>query len=123
MKILRLLPALVAVLISTLAVARAADTPPRREQAEQRLQQLAETLALTAEQKAQVAAVFQTEGEKLAALRADDSLRPRKKLKQFREIREGARTQIRAILTPEQQAKFDALPKPKRRPGDGDDES
>ncbi len=123
MKRLHLVPALLAVLITTLSVAQAAEPPSRREQAEARLQQLAETLALTGEQKTQVAAVFQTEGEKLAALRADDSLRPRKKLKQFREIRESARAQIRAILTPEQQAKFDALPKPKRRPGGGDDES
>lgn len=121
MKIARLPLVLLVVLFATFSVAQAAESPVRREQAEARLQQLAETLALTDEQKAKAMTVLQAEGEKLAALRADDSLRLRKKLKQFREIRESARTQIRALLTPEQQAKFDALPKPKRRPGGEDD--
>jgi Spy/CpxP family protein refolding chaperone len=112
-----LLAALVVSLSSTASVSQAADTPPRREQTEQRLQHLAQELALTEVQKSQVAAVFRVEGEKIAALRANDSLRPRKKLKEFREIREGIRAQVRALLTPEQQAKFDALPKSQRRPG------
>jgi Spy/CpxP family protein refolding chaperone len=66
---------------------------------EQMLERFNKELTLTPEQRAAVAAVFETKRRQLVALHAQ--VRP-----QFEEIRRDANTQIRALLTPEQAKKF-----------------
>jgi len=103
---------------------------PRAERIEEQLKMLAEKLALTDAQKVQANEILKAEGAKLVALRDNEALRLREKMKQIREVRMNGRAQIRAILTADQQKIFDSLPK--RGPGgpggqrkdkDGDGES
>jgi Spy/CpxP family protein refolding chaperone len=68
-----------------------------------RVQELADRLSLTDAQKTQVAAIYKDQEDALKALSADE-----KKTKS-REITEAHRAQVRALLTPEQQTKFDAM--------------
>ncbi|MFT3830000.1 MAG: hypothetical protein QM691_09885 [Opitutaceae bacterium] len=74
-----------------------------------RLQETIAQLDLTADQKAKIAPVLQQEAVELRALKADASLRRMQRLRQFREINQKASDQIRALLTPEQQTKYDEL--------------
>src|SRR5262245_34771498 len=64
-------------------------------------------LDLTPEQRTQVAAILEDKREKIHSLEGE--LQPR-----FQEIRQAAREEIRKILTPEQQAKFDAMAEKRR---------
>ena len=76
---------------------------------------MAEELALTDEQRTAIAALMEKHRARLDAIRDDGALRPRKKIKQVRELRETFRGEIRALLTPEQQKKFDAMPRERPR--------
>lgn len=69
-------------------------------------------LELSAEQSVKVEAVLQDKRRKLEAMR--EEAKPR-----FDALREEGRAEIRAVLTPVQQSKFDALEEQwkKRRPG------
>ena len=79
---------------------------PRREgherDAQARLDAMRRDLNLTDEQANAVRAILDETRERYHALRAE--LRPR-----FEEPRQQARARIRALLTPEQQQKFDAI--------------
>ena len=93
-------------------------------EAAERLQHLAETLGLTDDQKAKIGAIFKEEFEKSRAMMEDASLAPEDRRAKMRELREDSRTRARAVLTPEQQQKFDALPRPGRGPrGEGPGEA
>jgi len=92
-----------------------ADRLERVEQAATRLKQLAEELALSDEQRTAIAALMEKHRARLDAIRDDGVIRPRKKIKRVRELRETFRDEIRALLTPEQQQKFDAMPRERRR--------
>lgn len=94
-----------------------APPPDRAAQMAKHLQHLAKDLGLTDQQKTQIGDILRKEADQLTALRDDESMARREKFKAMRKIREEGRQQIRALLTPEQQAKFDAMPKPK--PGRG----
>jgi Spy/CpxP family protein refolding chaperone len=59
-------------------------------------------LDLTPEQKQQIGAILEDMRQKVSALRTE--IRPR-----FEEIRRAVREEIRSLLTPEQQKKFDAM--------------
>lgn len=60
------------------------------------------TLSLSAEQKERLASVLEANRKKMRALRAES--RPK-----FEALRSSTREEIRALLTPEQQGKFDAM--------------
>jgi Spy/CpxP family protein refolding chaperone len=106
--------------------ANAADQPPpperrdRRMDPAQMLQRMKEQLNLTDEQTAKVGAIFKAQGEKRQAIMNDTSLSPDDKHAKMEELRKDAMAQIRALLTPEQQKKLDAMPRPGRGPrGEG----
>lgn len=109
------------VLLPTAPLATAADEPaaePARERGpspKERLQQMAQELNLTAEQKDKVGDLLKQQMEQGRALREDTSLSREQKRERMEAIRKASRAQVRALLTPEQQAKFDALPQ--RGPG------
>ena len=66
------------------------------------LQQFSATLHLTPEQYTKVAAILEEKEQKIEALRA--TMKPR-----FEDIRTSTSAEIRQLLTPEQQPKFDAV--------------
>lgn len=65
-------------------------------------------LNLTDAQKAQVKDIMAEQKVKRDALKADTTMSEKDKRKAQRDLREETMTKIRAILTPEQQAKLDA---------------
>ncbi|MBC7367944.1 MAG: hypothetical protein H7343_14220 [Undibacterium sp.] len=69
---------------------------------------LTEKLKLTAEQQEKLAALRKEQGEELKAAQGDRG--------KLREAAVASRAQVRAILTPEQQKEFDAMP-PEGRAG------
>ena len=68
------------------------------------------SLNLTADQQKQVDAIMKDEKTSLDAVKADTTLEKDAKKTKSEEIRTAHHAQIRAVLTPEQQAKFDAMP-------------
>ena len=66
------------------------------------LQRFGSKLRLTTEQHARVAAILEAKRQKIDALRAE--IHPK-----FDQIRQETRTEIRQLLTPEQQRTFDAM--------------
>ena len=81
-----------------------------------RLKMLSDKLGLTEEQKTKVKAILEDEMQKGKALREDKSLDRDAAHAKMQEIRKTHREQIRAVLTPEQQKKFDEM-KEDRGPG------
>lgn len=104
----------------------AADAPPppeRGARAAERMKHMAKVLGLTDDQKAKIGDILHKQMDQLMTLRDDDTKERREKFKEMRKIQEEGRAQIRALLTPEQQKKFDEMPRPgpgrRHRDGDG----
>ncbi|MDD2763255.1 MAG: Spy/CpxP family protein refolding chaperone [Opitutaceae bacterium] len=109
--------------VAALPSVRAADSPAAPAAGDQtpaprwqhgpgeRLQRLGEVLNLTPEQKDQVAAIFKADGPQGRAIMNDTSLSRAERRARMREFRKDMRAKIRAVLTPEQQQKFDAMPR------------
>ena len=98
----------------------------RRGAMRDRLRHLSETLNLTPEQKDQVVAIVKDHAPQIQGLRDDEASAREERRAKLGEIRQDMRTKIRAILTPEQQTKFDAMPRPRwgtRGPGSGHEPS
>jgi len=74
------------------------------------LGELTAKLSLTADEQKSVGAVIADTDGQLKALREDDSIAKEDKRAKMKTITETARGQIRALLTPAQQAIFDTLP-------------
>lgn len=89
--------------------ARAADTDgngARRTHARQRVQSRLEELGLTRDQKEKLAPILRAEREKFAAVQADGSLTTHDRARKIRALREEISPRIKAILTPEQYARW-----------------
>lgn len=84
---------------------------------EHRMQQLDEKLHLTADQKTQIEAIWAKADQQGRALRSDAALTPDDRKAKRREIMKTTHDQVRAVLTPDQQKIFDAMPPPGRAPG------
>ncbi|HWA85290.1 MAG TPA: hypothetical protein VG710_03635 [Opitutus sp.] len=124
--IAKLFPVLaVAVLSISLSSALRADdapaTPPPADapkadtqlspRLEQRIKYLDENLKLTSDQKAQVTGILSKAQDQLRGEKAKlDTETRRARRQRFREVMQGAHEQVRALLTPDQQKVFDALP-------------
>jgi len=100
----------------------APSEPPARERGpggpgspKERLQQMAEHLGLSAEQKEKVGAILKEQMELGRAIRGDESLTQDQRREKMLAQGKATREKIRAVLTPEQQAKFEAMPQ--RSPG------
>jgi len=98
--------------------AEEAGKPPAREgrpgkagkgERGDRLAMLTEHLALTPDQVTKIKPILSSERDALRAVMQDTSTDRDAKRPKVREIRESHNAQIRALLTPEQQAKMDAL--------------
>lgn len=80
------------------------------------LEELTQQLTLTPDQQKQVAAILKSDHDQMKTLRSDDSISPEDKRAQAKAIMSSTRSQIRALLTPEQQKIFDTLPAHGERP-------
>ena len=88
--------------LSGLYRSRASSSETREKAMHERFENMRRELSLTDEQTTAVRAIIDETRNEYRALRAE--LRPR-----FEEPRQKARTRIRALLTPDQQKKFDAM--------------
>jgi len=100
------------------AAAPNADQPAARPERRGRmdpaemLERLKTAVNLTDDQTAKVKAIFQDQREKMEALRGDESLSREDRRAKMMELMKAGHDQIRALLTPDQQQKFDAMPRP-----------
>ena len=76
------------------------------------LERLKTAVNLTDDQTAKVKAIFQDQRAKMEALRGDESLSREDRRAKMMELMKAGHDQIRALLTPDQQQKFDAMPRP-----------
>lgn len=70
---------------------------------------LTKQLSLTPDQVTQVKAIDEDTGKQMMALREDTSVAQQDKRAKMMDIRKASQGKIRALLTPDQQTKFDAL--------------
>ena len=84
-----------------------------RQTPEQQLAAIDTAVTLTADQKTKVTAILTKSAADMQAL-AQEERREKGQV-----IRAAANKEIRALLTAEQQPKFDAMPQPQRGPGGG----
>ena len=80
---------------------------------------IAKALDLTDEQKPKVEAIMKAAGEKRKALREDSELSQEDKRAKGKAIQEDTTAKIKAVLTPEQFAKFEKMPMGRGRPPGG----
>jgi periplasmic protein CpxP/Spy len=78
--------------------------------AEARVQQLDEALTLTADQKTKVTAIYAKAQEDMRAMMRDGGGDQQANREKMMESMRTTRDQVRALLTDEQKAKFDAMP-------------
>lgn len=78
--------------------------PDPKTRYERMLEKFNRTLKLTGDQKIKVAAIFETQRQKIDALREETSPR-------FEAVRQSASVEIRQLLTEEQKLKFDEMEK------------
>ena len=76
---------------------------------------LAQKLGLTAEQRQQLKAKRANTAASVKAIRGDTSLTPEQKKAKLRETLQTSRTEMRAVLTPEQQTKLKTMKQRARR--------
>ena len=89
-----------------------------RMTSDQRVERLDQAVTLTADQKTKVKAIYDADQKKMEDLRNSggdmQTMMPK-----MQEMRADENKQIRALLTPEQQTKFDAMPQGRGRGGMG----
>ena len=92
--------------------APAADHPHLRALMQRRAavrQRIAQRLGLSADQRAQLKAARVKTAAALKAVRADTGLTPEQKKTKVRETVQAARTEMRGVLTPEQQKQLNKI--------------
>jgi periplasmic protein CpxP/Spy len=86
-----------------------ATTAPKHmhgDQAEHRLKRLSKNLNLTDDQKEKIRPILEDEQQQMKAVEGDSTLTAQQKHKKTREIRMSSKSQMSAILTPEQKEKI-----------------
>jgi len=76
---------------------------------ERRVDMLQRRLKLNDSQTAQVRQIFTEARAQMVAIRSNASLAPEDRRSQMMTLHQGEQSRIRAVLTPEQQARFDAM--------------
>ncbi|HUS20125.1 MAG TPA: Spy/CpxP family protein refolding chaperone [Terriglobales bacterium] len=73
------------------------------------MQKMSTELGLTEAQKTQLKALHEQERTKAQELRVNTSLTKEQKMEQMKALRESSQSQMKSILTPEQQTKFETM--------------
>ncbi len=76
---------------------------------ERRLQMMQRRLELNDSQTAQIRQIFAESRAQMETLRSNASLAPEDRRAQMMTLHQGEQSRIRAVLTPEQQTKYDAM--------------
>ncbi len=76
---------------------------------ERRVEMMQRRLDLSADQTAQVRQILADSMAKMEAMRSNTALAPQDRHAQMMALRQSVQARIRAVLTPDQQAKFDAM--------------
>ena len=82
---------------------------PRHMDPERRMEQMQRRLDLNDSQTAQVRQIFTESHAQMETIRSNASLAPEDRRAQMMSLHQGEQARIRAVLTPDQQAKFDAM--------------
>ena len=80
-----------------------------RERARDRMQQVAQELNLTEDQKTRLKPIFKKEADKLKALRDDASLTREQRQEKVKAIREEIKREVKPVLTAEQWEKWEKI--------------
>lgn len=93
---------------------KAAEQHPRRgpRSPQEQLQRLSDALSLTPQQKDQIGAIYKENAPQRQAIMNDESLSREDRRAKMGELTKSTQTKVRALLTPEQQQKFDTMPRP-----------
>lgn len=94
------------------AIAAEPQSPPAagaKGQKMDRMKMMKEELGLTDAQIEKLRPIIREEGQAMAAVRNDSSLDEQAQRAKMRDIRQAHAAKIRAVLTPDQQAKFDSM--------------
>lgn len=81
----------------------------KQESGENRLQQMGQQLNLTEDQKTKLKPILQEEAQKLRELKNDTSSSRQEKMQKAKQIHSEYKPQIDAILTPEQQQRWQQM--------------
>jgi protein CpxP len=76
---------------------------------ERRLQMMQQRLNLNDSQTAQIRQIFTESRAQMEALRSNTSLTPEDRRAQMMTLHQGEQSRVRAVLTPDQQTKYDAM--------------
>ena len=76
---------------------------------ERRLEMMQRRLNLSDAQTAQIRTIFSESQAKMEALRSDTSVAPEDRRAQMMTLHQDEQAKVRAVLSPEQQAKYDAM--------------
>jgi Spy/CpxP family protein refolding chaperone len=77
--------------------------------ADQRLQRMTQQLDLTSEQQQQIKPILESESQQMRVLHQDSSLSQQDRMTKMQAIRQESGSQIKALLNPDQQAKFEKM--------------
>lgn len=100
---------------------QAADEKPARgaRTSEARVKEMTEQLGLSAEQQGKIKAILDQNMPKAKEIRENASLSAEDKRAKMQELRKAESSEIRAVLTPEQQEKMKELRSRQRAAGEG----
>jgi hypothetical protein len=77
--------------------------------ADQRLEMLSKQLNLSSDQQQQIKPILENESQQMQSLHSDTSLSQQDRMGKMQAIRENTNSQIKPILTPDQQAKWQQM--------------
>ena len=77
--------------------------------ADQRLQMMTQQLTLTSDQQDKIKPILENESQQMQSLRSDSSLSQQDRMAKVKEIRENTNSQIKPILTSDQQTKWQEM--------------
>lgn len=97
--------------VSSLRAQDATNVPPAVQHGMKGRQDIAKALDLTDDQKPKVKAILKDSMDKRKALREDDTLTPEDKKDKAKIIQDDTNAKMKAVLTPEQFTKYQAMTK------------
>jgi len=80
-----------------------------KHDSQKHLQKLTKELNLSADQQAKVKSILDDQQQQFSTIRQDSSLSKADKKAKMAQVHDSAASQVRAILNPDQQTKFDAM--------------
>lgn len=81
----------------------------QRMTADQRLQHMTQQLNLTDAQQQQIKPILENQDKQMQALHEDSSLSQQDRMTKMQQIRQDSSTQIKAVLNPDQQQKYQQM--------------